>query len=350
LGIRVLLPDIVSDQRSISAGSGSGMRAIVVHAPGGPEALRLEERPVPQVRPGRVLVRVRAFGLNRAELITRAGGSGDAVTFPRVPGIECVGQVADPSDSGLEAGATVMAVMGGMGRDFDGGYEEYALLPAERVIPVRTSLDWPHLGTVPESFGTAWGSLETLNLGEGASLLVRGGSSSVGMAAITLAKGRGVVVFATTRQERKRARLEAAGADEVIIDSGAVGAQVRERGPGGVDAVLELVGPRTLLDSLKAVRRGGRVCLSGFLEDVWESGDAAGEAERLGVAFERFGSNALDRATYGEAAREIVAGVETGRYADILDRTFAMDEIQDAHRYMEANRAAGKVVVVTDEP
>ena len=104
------------------------MRAVVVHEPGGPDVLTLEDRPIPAVRPGWVLVRVGAFGLNRAELITRSGGSGDAVTFPRVIGIECAGEVVDASDSDLEVGQAVVAAMGEMGRAFDGGYQQYALL------------------------------------------------------------------------------------------------------------------------------------------------------------------------------------------------------------------------------
>ena len=97
------------------------MRAAVVHEPGGPEVLKIEERPIPQARAGWVFVRVRAFGLNRSELITRAGGSGDAVKFPRVLGIECVGEVVDAPGTSLTRGQTFVAAMGGMGREYDGG-------------------------------------------------------------------------------------------------------------------------------------------------------------------------------------------------------------------------------------
>jgi NADPH:quinone reductase-like Zn-dependent oxidoreductase len=319
------------------------MRAAVVHEPGGPEVLRVEGLPIPEARPGWVLVRVRAFGLNRSELVTRRGGSG-AVKFPRVLGIECVGEVVEAPDAELRSGQTIVAVMGGMGRDYDGGYAQYALLPVSQVIPVDTGLDWPRLGAIPESFGTAWGSLEQIGLRAGGSLLVRGGTSSVGMAAITIAKDRGLTVFATTRQEGKRAALEAAGVDHVVVDEGSAGAKVREIAPEGVDGLLELVGPSSLLDSLTALARGGRACISGFLEGDWNVEPARAEAERLGIPLMRFGSGTINVDSYGEIVQDIVGRVEDGRYRDNLDRTFPLADIADAHRYMEANRAAGKVV------
>jgi NADPH:quinone reductase len=320
------------------------MRAAVVHEPGGPEVLRVEELPLPEPRPGWVLVRVRAFGLNRSELVTRAGGSGDAVRFPRVLGIECVGEVVEAPDADLARGQTIVAAMGGMGRDYDGGYAQYTLLPVSQAIPVATSLPWPQLGEIPESFGTAWGSLDKLGLEPDQSLLVRGASSSVGMAAITIAKDRGLTVFATTRQERKRPTLEAAGADHVVIDDGEVAARVREIAPDGVDGLLELVGPITVRDSFKAVAPGGGACITGFLGLDWNLEPARAEAERLGIPLSRFGSGVINVDSYRKVFQDIVRRVEDGRYRDILDRTFPLAEIADAHRYMEENRAAGKVV------
>ena len=325
------------------------MLAVVVHEPGGPQVLQLEDLPIPRPEPGWVLIRVRAFGLNRSELITRAGGSGDAVRFPRVLGIECAGEVVEAPGSDLPPGERVIAAMGGMGRDFDGGYAQYTLVPGSSAIPVLTTLDWSKLGAIPESFGTAWGSLDTLALERRQSLLVRGGTSSVGMAAITIAKERRIEVFATTRQERKRAALEAAGADHVIIDHGRVGDEVRRVAPEGVDGLLELVGPSACIDSLRALTSTGRACISGYLEGDWDVAAARAEAARLGVPLARYGSDVINVHSYRHVFGKIIRGIEQGRLRDTVDRTFAMSEIADAHRYMEANEAAGKVVVLTPE-
>ena len=325
------------------------MLAVVVHEPGGPEVLQLEDLPIPRPQPGWVLIRVRAFGLNRSELITRAGGSGDAVRFPRVLGIECAGEVVEAPGTELHAGERVIAAMGGMGREFDGGYAQYALVPAASAIPVVTDLDWIKLGAIPESFGTAWGSLDTIELERRQSLLVRGASSSVGMAAIAIAKERRIEVFATTRQERKRAALEKAGADHVIIDDGRVAEQVRRIAPEGVDGLLELVGPAACVDSLRALTSTGQACISGYLENDWDVAPAQAEAARLRIPLARYGSDVINAHSYRHVFAKIVRGIEQGRIADIVDRTFAMSEIADAHRHMEANEAAGKVVVLTPE-
>jgi NADPH:quinone reductase-like Zn-dependent oxidoreductase len=208
------------------------------------------------------------------------------------------------------------------GRDYDGGYAQYPLLPVSQAIPVATSLPWPRLGEIPESFGTAWGSLDQLGLEPDQSLLIRGASSSVGMAAITIAKDNGLTVFATTRQERKRLALEATGADHVVIDDGQVAARVREIAPDGLDRLLELVGPRTIRDSFKAVASGGVACITGFLGLDWNLEPARAEAERLGIPLRRFGSGVINVDSYRGIFQDIVRRVEDGRYRDILDRTF----------------------------
>src|SRR3954447_6003235 len=153
------------------------MRAVVLDAPGPPEALRIRELPVPKPRPGWVLVRVKAFGINRSELHTR--GLAKGVTFPRVLGIEATGVVAAAPGGEVEEGRQVAAMMGGMGRTFDGGYAEFTCVPATQVIPSRSELDWATLGAVPEMLQTAHGSLTVgLDAQPGQTLLIRGGTSS----------------------------------------------------------------------------------------------------------------------------------------------------------------------------
>jgi NADPH:quinone reductase-like Zn-dependent oxidoreductase len=322
------------------------MRAIVVHEPGGPEVLQIEEKPDPEPTDGRVLIRVRAFGLNRAELITRSGGSGSAVPFPRVIGIECVGEVLDTGgDLALREGQPVAALMGGMGREFDGGYEEKASIPADSVMPIETSLPWEQFGALPETFGTAWGIVvQTLGLQAGQTILIRGGTSSVGMAAVTMARSAGATVLATTRQERKRQALTDAGADEVLIDDGSIADQARAAAPDGVDVALELVGPPALPDTAATLKPRGVVCIAGYLSDVWDV-DAVRSQLPEHVRLTSFGSNVLTRGCFGPALQRIVEHVEDGRYRHGLAKVYDFDEIVDAHRAMEANEFTGKVVV-----
>jgi NADPH:quinone reductase len=189
-----------------------------------------------------------------------------------LPGlIDChVRTVVEAPGTPLQPGQMVAAVMGGMGREFDGSYAHYTLVPAEYVLSFTTSLPWEIVGAVPETFLTAAGSLDTLQIKRGQTLLVRGGTSSVGMAAIVLAKQQGLFVLATTRNQHKAAQLRERGVDQVLIDSGQIANDVRCLLPGGVNVVLELVRLATLLDSLQATTAKGIVCLTGGLGNVWE--------------------------------------------------------------------------------
>jgi NADPH:quinone reductase-like Zn-dependent oxidoreductase len=316
------------------------MRAAVVDAPGGPDVVRVREVPTPQARRGWTLVRVRAFGLNRAELMTRQGLSGDAVRFPRVLGIECVGTVETSVDDDAPApGTTVAAVMGDMGRAYDGGYAEYALLPTERLMPLETHLEWEVLGALPETFLTARGSLDALALEAGQTLLVRGATSSVGMAALGLGIAAGLRILATTRNPDKAEILRERGADEVLIDEGSFAG-------AAVDGVLDLVGGPAVLDSLRAVvAPGGIVCNSGILGGTWAiDGFYPISAIPSGVRLTSFGSGVVAGPEWAAELQEIVDLVQEGYVHPNLDRTFPLDEIPAAHAYMEANRATGKVV------
>ena len=306
--------------------------------------LEVRELPIPAVRPGWTLVRVRAAGLNRSELRTRQGHS-PHVTFPRVLGIECVGNVAESTDPGLREGTTVAAIMGEMGREFDGGYAEYALLPDALLMPIDTTLPWETLAALPETYLTARGSLDALGIEPGGRLLIRGGTSSVGMAAASIASSHGVEIAATTRRQDKIGALTKAGADHVLLDTGGSLAEpVRAIWPSGPDYVLDLVGTSSVVDSLRLVRPGGTVCVSGSL-----SGWLLPDFEPIamippGTRLTAFGSDSVKGST--AALQRIVREVEAGAYQPNVDRVFALDDIVAAHRYMEDNRASGKVVVV----
>lgn len=325
------------------------MKAIVVERAGPPEVLTLRDWPKPVARAGWVLIRVKGFGLNRSEHYTRQGHS-PSVKFPRVLGIECVGEVEEAPGSDLRPGTRVAAVMGGMGREFDGGYAEYALVPASQAIPVRSDMDWTVFAALPETGLTAWRALhEGLEARAGEWLLVRGGSSSVGMAAAAIARGLGLRVIATTRNPAKQAALIANGADHVVIDGGTIAQAVRALVPAGVDRALDLVGTVTLRDTLQTVRRQGVCCYAGLLGNEWvmrefEPMAVIPNTVRLTV----YTTHDVTRENSQAALQRIVDEVAAGRLRPNLDKVFRFDEIVAAHRYMEENRATGKVVVMVE--
>ncbi len=324
----------------------NSMNAVVIHEPGGPEVLKLERRPIPEAQPGQVLIRVRAFGLNRSELYTRQGHS-PGVRFPRILGIEAVGTVLVAPGGEFAPGDVVATVMGGMGRDFDGGYAEYTLVPAHQVQAIRTQLPWEVLGGLPEMLQTAWGSLfKSLRLVAGDRLLIRGGTTSVGLAAAAIARQHGAVVSATTRNPEREALLRTNGAEHVFIDTGILEDQVRAVYPDGVDKVLELVGTATLLDSLRFVKPHGIVSMTGIVGNRWTlDGFNPMEGIPSNVCLTSYSGTAEDFMDTPMTA--LAAQIAAGSLPFQTGATFHLNQIVEAHRLMEENRAGGKIVVLT---
>lgn len=323
------------------------MRAIVLEEPGPVENLLVCERPIPPVREGWVRVQVKAFGLNRSELHTRLGLADPDVTFPRVLGIEATGVVdADPSGTYVP-GQQVVTLMGGMGRSFDGGYAEYTLVPVGQVVPFESDLDWSVLGAVPEMLQTAYGSLTIgLDLQPGHTLLVRGGTSSVGMAAALLAKQAGARVLATTRSPAKAQALTEFGVDHVVIDDGEIAHEVRALVPGGVDAALELVGTPTLQDTLRSTRVHGTVCFTGMLSNQWTVPDFYPiDYIPRGVRLTSYAGGAADLPP--NVLQGFLDDVAAGRFSVPVDSVYELEQIQQAHQRMEDGGATGKMVVLT---
>jgi NADPH:quinone reductase-like Zn-dependent oxidoreductase len=324
----------------------NSMKAVVIHRAGGPEVLQIEERPIPAPRRGEVLIRVKAFGLNRSELFTRQGLS-PSVKFPRILGIEAAGVVEEAAAGEFRKGDIVLTAMGGMGREFDGGYAEYTCVPATQVQALKTTLPWQTLGAIPEMLQTAWGSLfKALRLEERERLLIRGGTTSVGLAAAATAKKRGAWVAATTRKPEREQLLRDHGADRVFIDNGNIAAQVTEVVPGGVEKVLELVGTTTLADSLRCVRQRGVVCMTGIVGNKWSFDNFSPMAViPTAVSLTTYNGGAEDfmQTPLQDLAEQIAAG----RLSVQVGRTFKLADIVEAHRCMQDNEAGGKIVVLT---
>ncbi|MEM6800895.1 MAG: zinc-binding dehydrogenase [Bacteroidota bacterium] len=321
------------------------MKAYVIEDYGPIDVLELKEIPDPQAREGWVLIEVKAFGLNRSELYTRQGHSGDAVTVPRVLGIECVGLVLDAGNTDLEVGQKVAAAMGNMGRLYDGGYAEKTLIPRKYVYPFESELDWEILGAIPETYFTSWGAIkEAINLQANTSLLIRGGSSAAGLAATSIAKDMGCTVLATTRKESKRKVLEKAGVDHVIIDHGNIEEEVKDIFPQGVVGVVEFVGmEHTITDCLRSTAPKGTVCMVGFLGNQWDYKFFPWMPSTVNLTL--YSSETLDTAYASPVLQQIMDKVAAGKYLPNIHEVFPFEKLRDAHYIMENNLASGKLVV-----
>jgi NADPH:quinone reductase len=320
------------------------MKAVVLEKPCRADELVIQEVPIPKVKAGWVLVRIKAFGINRSEIFTRQGDS-PSVKLPRIIGIECAGEIVDSSDSSFQIGQRVVSLMGGLGREFDGSYAEFALIPSSQVYPINNDMDWVKLAAIPEMYYTAYASLfDTLRLWEGETLLIRGGTSSVGLAALQLAKSVGATVISTTRTTNKLKLLKEYGADYVLLDDGSLSKQLFSLFPNGVNKVLELVGTVTLKQSLKLLSEHGILCMTGILGGEWVLDNFEPMMDiPSGTYFTQFDSGVKFKE---QLLVELFDHIEQHKIKVPIAQVFTLDEVHKAHLLMESNAANGKIVVV----
>lgn len=316
------------------------MKAVVIHHAGGPEQLKLEVVPTPKVKKNWSLVKIKGFGINHSEIFTRNGLS-PSVKFPRILGIECVGIISQTTDpKRLPIGQKVVSIMGEMGRNFDGSYAEYVLIPNDQIYPIKTNLAWSTLAAIPETYYTAYGSLLNLHIKSGQMLLVRGGSSGVGVAFTKLAKAlfTEITVVGSTRQLKKTDQLIDIGYDDVIQDQ----AGTLMTGDS-YDRVLELIGPTTIKDTFKHVNETGIVCSTGELGGQWylSNFDPIMDIAANGYLTSFYSGN-VDV----QKLNNLLQLIEKRNIDVKPSKIFSLDKLPQAHEFLESTESVGKVVVL----
>jgi NADPH2:quinone reductase len=322
------------------------MRAIVLEKFGGLDSLVYKEIPDPEPKTGHVVIEVKAFGLNHAEMHMRRGEWAEAA---KVIGIECVGLVKACPGGEFPIGAKVAALMGGLGRTINGSYAEYTRAPASNVALIESDLPWAELAAIPETYATAWTCLfRNLEIAKDQLLVIRGATSSFGQASVNMAVNAGERVIATTRNKQRFTMLEELGAERVELEGPDLSKRIAEA--KRLDAVLDLVGNSTILDSLAMLRRGGRACLAGWLGGLAPIKDFNPLLQMpSGVYLTFFGSFVFGTPGFPLSdvpLQEIAQQVAAGRLKAKPTRVFGFEEIHEAHRVMEASEAGGKMVVV----
>lgn len=257
---------------------------------GGPEVLKRETVPKPTPVHGEVLVRVKAFGLNHAEMHMRKGEWDE---WNPITGLECVGVVEACPSGDIPIGTKVAGVMGGMGRNRPGSYGEFVNIPLTNVVPVETTLSWEEFAALPEVYSTAYSCLFTvLDLQPGESLLIRGATSTLGQAALHLAVDAGAKVTATSRRESRFGLLKEMGASDVKIEKTGIQSELGKKIK--FDKILNLIGNNVLVETFSLVRTHGRILQAGWLGGLTPVRDFNPMVEmETGVHFSLFHSKVL---------------------------------------------------------
>jgi NADPH2:quinone reductase len=323
------------------------MRAIEIAAPGGPQVLRLVQRPVPELRAGEVLVRVMAAGVNRPDIMQRLGKYPPPPGASDIPGLEIAGEIAiGAGDGRLATGASVCALVAG------GGYAEYCAVPLEQCLPVPDGVSIVHAAALPETFFTVWTNLfQRAGLKAGDTVLVHGGASGIGTTAIQLARAFGATIFTTAGSPERCDACRQLGATRAIdYKTEDFVAVVRDATNGrGVDMILDIIGGDYLPRNLDCLAMDGRLVQIGLIggsKATFNFGPVL--QKRLTVT----GSTLRPRtpAEKGAIGRELETRVwplfRTGEIRPLVDAEFPLDRAADAHRALEAGRIFGKAVLV----
>lgn len=317
------------------------MKTVKIYQAGGPEQLIYQDVPTPDIKEGWSLVKIKGCGINHSEIFTREGKS-PSVRFPRILGIECVGEVTQSSTPALAVGQKVVSIMGEMGRAFDGSYAEYVLLPNEQIYPVHTDLDWTTLAAIPETYYTAFGSLQQLRIAPQDRVLVRGAGSGVGVAFAQLLKAQfpHIVLHGSTRNSVKAARLQAVGFDEVITEADGK-LQTDQR----YDKILELVGPATLRDSFSHINEHGIVCNTGQLGNIWYVNNFDPIIELKNNSY----LTAFYSGNVSQAKLDAMFDyIRQFNVKILIERVFTLEQVPEAHRFLQSADGFGKVVVMNE--
>ena len=317
------------------------MKTVKIYQAGGPEQLIYQDVPTPDIKEGWSLVKIKGCGINHSEIFTREGKS-PSVRFPRILGIECVGEVTQSSTPALAVGQKVVSIMGEMGRAFDGSYAEYVLLPNEQIYPVHTDLDWTTLAAIPETYYTAFGSLQQLRIALQDRVLVRGAGSGVGVAFAQLLKAQfpHIVLHGSTRNSVKAARLQAVGFDEVITEADGK-LQTDQR----YDKILELVGPATLRDSFSHINEHGIVCNTGQLGNIWYVNNFDPIIELKNNSY----LTAFYSGNVSQAKLDAMFDyIRQFNVKILIERVFTLEQVPEAHRFLQSADGFGKVVVMNE--
>jgi NADPH:quinone reductase-like Zn-dependent oxidoreductase len=321
------------------------MEAIVIPKFGGPEVLEYQRVPKPTPVDGEVLVRVKAFGLNHAEMHMRKGEWDE---WNPITGLECTGIVEACPGGEIPLGSKVIGVMGGMGRSRPGGYGEFVNVPVANVVPIDTALPWEELAALPEVYSTSYSCVFTiLDVQDSETVLIRGATSTIGQAAVNLAVNAGAKVTATTRRKERFEMLTKMGAVDIKIEQ--EGLSKEFTAGTKFDKVLNLIGNRVLLESIRLTRPGGRMLQAGWLGGLAPVVDFNPMVEmESGVHFSLFHSKVLGTPEFPLSAiplQDIVRKIENGVWDAKPTAVFEYKDILKAHQMLDSHNAGGKIVV-----